>query len=225
MLFRSQFFSPEQQRALIEAMDASDGDVLFFIADTNRHLVNEAMGRLRLKLGHEFDLVDTEQIAACWIVDFPLFEEKDGKLSSLHHPFTQPNATLEELSTENALSITARAYDLVINGEEIGGGSIRIHDAAIQARVFELLGLSQKEIDDKFGFFVKALDYGTPPHGGIALGVDRLVSLLTDNESIREVIAFPKNRVAYCPLTQAPSAVAQDQLDSLSVSVIDDASI
>ena len=136
----------------------------------------------------------------------------------MHHPFTQPDDSFASASsTEDFLNVSSRAYDLVINGEEVGGGSMRIHDTKLQTKLFEALGLSAEDIEEKFGFFVKALKYGTPPHGGIALGLDRLMAMISDADSIREVIAFPKNRVALCPLTQAPSAVAEDQLSELGV--------
>ena len=215
-----QFFTAEQQQDLIKAMNGEDGDVLFFIADTNHNLVNDALGRLRLILGDKFGLIDKNKVAPCWVVDFPMFEKKEGRLHSLHHPFTQPKDDILTNDESAILNAKARAYDLVINGEEVGGGSIRIHDSKQQERVFELLGLSEADIKQKFGFFVDALQFGTPPHGGLAIGIDRLVCMLTLNESIREVIAFPKNRVALCPLTNAPDIVASEQLTELHIKPI-----
>lgn len=217
-----QFFKPNEQADLIKAMNGEDGDVFLFIADTNKALVNDALGRLRLHVAKQFDLIDESVVAACWVTDFPMFELKDGRLNSMHHPFTQPsNGIMEAETHEDYLKLTSRSYDLVINGEEIGGGSIRIHDPKMQEKVFTALGLSKDEIKSKFGFFVDALKYGTPPHGGIALGIDRLACMVNSVSSIREVIAFPKNRVAYCPLTEAPSTVDTTQLKELYLSLIE----
>ena len=216
-----QFFSEQEQNDLVAALDANDNDVLLFIADTDKHLVNDVLGRLRLYVGQKWGFIDQSKISACWVTDFPMFELKDNRLNSMHHPFTQPDdAFMQAQTTDDFLAVKSRAYDLVINGEEIGGGSIRIHDADMQAKIFETLGLTEADIKEKFGFFVDALKYGTPPHGGLALGMDRLVSMVLDTESIREVIAFPKNRVAFCPLTQAPSIVSEKQLDELKLSCV-----
>ncbi|MDC0036620.1 aspartate--tRNA ligase [bacterium] len=216
-----QFFSDDEQAALMSALNAEENDVLLFIADTNTALVNDVLGRLRLHVANSQGLIDHSKIAACWVTEFPMFESKDNRLHAMHHPFTQPDDSFTTASTtQEYLNVNSRAYDLVINGEEVGGGSIRIHDNEIQTKLFQALGLSDAEIKEKFGFFVDALKYGTPPHGGIALGLDRLVAMVSDSDSIREVIAFPKNRVAFCPLTQAPSAVADDQLDELGIECI-----
>lgn len=216
-----QFFSESEQHALITAMGATDNDVLLFIADTNTALVDDALGRLRLYIGEKWDFIPPDTIAACWVTDFPMFEQKDGRLHAVHHPFTQPNDTFLAAKTDQELlAVNSRAYDLVINGEEVGGGSIRIHDSAVQEKVFQVMGLTEQERQEKFGFFLEALQYGTPPHGGLALGLDRLVAMVTDSDSIRETIAFPKNRVAYCPLTQAPSAADSAQLDALKLQLI-----
>ena len=216
-----QFFSEQEQADLITALDAHDNDVLLFVADTNKDLVNDVLGRLRLYVGKKWGFIDPKAIAPCWVTDFPMFELKDNRLNSMHHPFTQPDESfMTAQTTDDFLAVKSRAYDLVINGEEIGGGSIRIHDSQMQAKIFETLGLTETDIKQKFGFFVNALTYGTPPHGGLALGMDRLVSMVLDTESIREVIAFPKNRVAYCPLTQAPSHVDNQQLDELKLACV-----
>ena len=218
----AQFFKPHELSALKTAMSAEDGDVLLFVADTNKALVNDVLGRLRLHVAEQQGFIDNEKLSACWVTEFPMFEQKDGRLVAIHHPFTQPDDSfLTASSTAELLAVKSRAYDLVINGEEIGGGSIRIHDPAIQAKIFETCGLSETDIKEKFGFFVEALSYGTPPHGGIALGIDRLVAMICDTSSIREVIAFPKNRVAFCPLTQAPSSVDQTQLNELHLGLIE----
>ncbi len=215
-----QFFSEEEQSNLIETLKAEDGDVLLFIADMKKDKVNEVLGRLRLYVAEKYGFIKATDIAPLWVTQFPLFEEKDGKITSIHHPFTAPSGDVLAAKTrEEILAINSRGYDLVINGEEIGGGSIRIHQSDVQHKIFNLLGMEESEIETKFGWFVQALQYGTPPHGGIALGVDRLVGMLLDTDNIREVIAFPKNRVAYCPLTQAPSGVDTPQLDDLHISI------
>ncbi len=216
-----QFFSADEQQALMTALDAQENDVLLFVADTNHQLVNDVLGRLRLYVGEKWGFIDNDKIAPCWVTEFPMFEQKDGKLNAIHHPFTHPSPDFEKATTtQELLAVKSRAYDLVINGEEIGGGSIRIHNPKMQSKVFNALGLTEDDLKEKFGFFVEALSYGTPPHGGLALGIDRLVAMVTDSDSIREVIAFPKNRVAYCPLTQAPSFVSEDQLEELKLACI-----
>ncbi len=213
-----QFFSDTEQATLKTAMAAESDDVIMIIADTDPQVVHDVLGDLRLHVAQDLDLIDTTQVIGCWITEFPLFEKRNGQLNLLHHPFTQPTTDITPLTTEaEYLSITARAYDLVINGEEIGGGSIRIHDATIQNKVFDIAGLSDADIHEKFGFFIQALQYGTPPHGGMAVGLDRLVAMLCQTESIRDVIAFPKNRMAVCPLTKAPASVHADQLNELNI--------
>lgn len=213
-----QFLSETEQNAIVETMQAQNNDVLIFIADTSHALVNDVLGRFRAYIAERLDIIPKDLLSPCWVIDFPLYEEKDGRLHSVHHPFTSPNQDISKITDKDTLlKVNSRAYDLVVNGEELGGGSIRIHDPKIQEKVFQDLGLTDAQIEEKFGFFVKAFKYGTPPHGGIALGVDRLVSMILGVENIREVIAFPKNRVAYCPLTQAPSNVDDAQLDELSI--------
>ncbi len=215
-----QFFSEDEKRDLIKAMGAENGDVLLFIADKAITKVNDVLGRLRLFVAEKFNFIDPAKIVPLWVTDFPLFEISDGHVTSIHHPFTAPSGDILNAKTkDDILALNSRGYDMVINGEEVGGGSIRIHQSEIQQKVFSLLGLSDEDIQTKFGWFVQALRYGTPPHGGIALGIDRLMCMLLDTDSIREVIAFPKNRTAYCPLTQAPSDVAQAQLDELHIDV------
>lgn len=215
-----QFFNEAEQAQIIERMHAQDGDVLFFIADTKHSLVNDVLGKFRVYIAERQGLIP-EGFFPCWVVDFPMFELQDNRLYAVHHPFTQAQTPLTGSETQaDLLNAKARAYDLVINGEEIGGGSIRIHQWDQQQKLFELLGLTPEEIEEKFGFFVKALKYGTPPHGGIALGVDRLVSMLLNTDSIRDVIAFPKNRMAYCPLTQAPDTVKDEQLKELHIKIL-----
>ncbi|HUT65871.1 MAG TPA: aspartate--tRNA ligase, partial [Spirochaetota bacterium] len=214
----TQFFSKEEQAATLERFSAKDGDVILMIADPSRKTVASALGQLRLHVAEKLGLIPDGIFSPVWVTGFPLFEESDEGISSNHHPFTAPDRKdFNPQDKEQLLSLRSRAYDLVINGEELGGGSMRINDSELQHRIFEALGLSEGDVEEKFGFFLKALQYGAPPHGGIALGVDRVVSMILGTSSIREVIAFPKNRNAYCPLTDAPSQIAGKQLDELGL--------
>ena len=214
-----QFFSPREQEALKDRFRAGNGDVLILVADLSRDLVNKVLCSLRLHMAERLGLIPEDRYCPVWITDFPLFELKEEGLSSQHHPFTMPDRTdFHPDDQEALLKLKSRAYDLVINGEELGGGSIRIHRMDIQKKVFLALRLTEEELESKFGFFLKALEYGAPPHGGLALGLDRVVAMILRAPSIREVIAFPKNRSAYCPLTQAPSFVSESQLRELGLS-------
>lgn len=202
---------------LIKRTGAEDGDIIFFGADKAK-VVNDAMGALRVKIGHDLNLL-TKEWAPLWVVDFPMFEETDdGKWTSVHHPFTKPKGTVDEMKNnpESALSV---AYDMVLNGTEIGGGSLRINTLEMQKAVFEALGISEAEAEEKFSFLLNALKYGAPPHGGLAFGLDRLVMLMTKASSIRDVIAFPKTKTAECPLTEAPAGVDNKQLRELGIRV------
>jgi len=214
------FFSPEQQAELIRRFEASVGDLLLFVADEPA-VVNKALAPLRVRLGHELGLIDSGRYEFVWIVDFPLFEwnPQEQRYDSLHHPFTAPVPEDLAMLDSDPAAVRSQAYDLVLNGSEIGGGSIRIHDPKVQARVFELLNIRAEQARDRFGFFLKALEYGAPPHGGIAFGLDRLVMLLTGTDNIRDVIAFPKTQRGQCLLTDAPSPVDQAQLDELNLRV------
>jgi len=214
------FFSPEQQAELIRRFEASVGDLLLFVADEPA-VVNKALAPLRVRLGHELGLIDSGRYEFAWIVDFPLFEwnPQEQRYDSLHHPFTAPVPEDLAMLDSDPAAVRSQAYDLVLNGSEIGGGSIRIHDPKVQARVFELLNIRAEQARDRFGFFLKALEYGAPPHGGIAFGLDRLVMLLTGTDDIRDVIAFPKTQRGQCLLTDAPSPVDQAQLDELNLRV------
>ncbi|MBM4122301.1 MAG: aspartate--tRNA ligase [Nitrospira sp.] len=206
------------KQLLASAPDAKPGDLLLFGADKPK-IVHDVLGRLRLLLGDELNLVDRQAWKPLWIVDFPLLEyDEEGKrYVALHHPFTSPmDEDLLRLETD-PLSVRAKAYDLVLNGNELGGGSIRIHRRDVQSKVFDLLGIGKEEAAAKFGFLLEALEYGAPPHGGIAFGLDRLIMLLGRADSIRDVIAFPKTQRAQCPMTDAPSPVAQDQLKDLKI--------
>ncbi len=209
-------FIPEANlEEILNRVGAVDGDIVFFGADKAK-IVSEALGALRIKLGHDLDLL-TSEWAPLWVVDFPMFEENDdGSLSALHHPFTAPKCSPQELQA-NPSTALSRAYDMVLNGTELGGGSIRIHRKEMQQAVFNILGISADEQQEKFGFLLDALKFGAPPHGGLAFGLDRLVMLVTGAQSIREVIAFPKTQSAACVMTQAPGLVDNKALRELSI--------
>ena len=215
------FLSSDEISGLAERLELSSGDTVFFGAD-HRNIVNDSMSALREKLGEDLNLIDHEAYKFSWITDFPLFEEDvQGNLSPSHHPFTATQGGLEALKKDPA-NATAKAYDLILNGSEIGGGSLRINNINEQLKVLSILGIEKKEAEEKFGFFLEALSYGCPPHGGIAFGLDRLVMLLCKQESIRDVIAFPKTQSATCLLSDAPSYIDKDQLDMLSIKVIEE---
>ncbi|UCB56215.1 MAG: aspartate--tRNA ligase [Thiotrichales bacterium] len=210
------FLPDEVLDAIISKTGTRSGDILFFGAGDAR-IVNESIGALRVKLGHDRGLV-ADEWQPLFVVDFPMFED-DGNngLTPLHHPFTAPAITSPEMLKIEPEAILSRAYDMVLNGTELGGGSVRIHDSAMQKAVFDLLGISDEEAEDKFGFLLNALKYGCPPHAGIAFGLDRLVMLMSGADSIRDVMAFPKTQTAACPLTSAPSAVSNAQLKELNL--------
>lgn len=215
----AKYVSEPVQKNVVQILQAKENDTVLFVADQNV-LVNEVLGKIRLHLADTMKL-RTQAYALLWVVDFPLFERaQDGRITSVHHPFTAPHGDDLGLLETDPFAVRSQGYDLVLNGFEIGGGSIRIHNGAIQKYIFELLQLTDQQIKDKFGFFVEALRYGTPPHGGIALGLDRLVMILTQAESIRDVIAFPKTANAICPMSDAPSSIGPDQLKELGISLI-----
>ncbi len=209
-------FMPEPVvQAVLERVAAKTGDILFFGADKAK-VVNEAIGALRIRLGNDLKM-HTCQWAPMWVVDFPMFEQdKEGNVTSVHHPFTAPSCSPEELEA-NPLAALSLAYDMVLNGTELGGGSIRINKADMQSTVFRLLGIGPEEIQEKFGHMLNAFKYGAPPHGGLAFGLDRLVMMMTGSQSIRDVIAFPKTQSASCPLTDAPGTVPAKQLRELNI--------
>jgi aspartyl-tRNA synthetase len=212
------FLSDDAVTALLTRVDAQTGDIILFGADTT-NIVTEALGALRLKLGEDLGFT-TDEWKPLWVVDFPMFEQVDGQLHAIHHPFTAPsNMTPEEL-VANPVGALSDAYDMVLNGCELGGGSVRIHDQAMQSAVFGLLGIDEAEAQEKFGFLLEALQYGAPPHAGLAFGLDRLVMLMTGASSIRDVMAFPKTTTAACPLTNAPGEANPAQLAELGVATI-----
>lgn len=208
------FMSETSLKELISRVDAKNEDIIFFGAGEKK-IVWDYMGRLRLKIATDMKLIDENIYSFLWVVDFPMFEKEDGTIKALHHPFTMP----KDMDKDDVESIESVAYDVVLNGVELGGGSIRIHKDSIQKRVFELLGINESEAEEKFGFLLEALRFGAPPHGGIAIGFDRLIMLLSKSQSIRDVIAFPKTQKATCPLTKAPSSVNQAQLNELHIRI------
>ncbi len=212
------FLNEDVAKGIVERSGAQSGDILLFGADSNT-VVTEALGALRLKLGEDLELLEGEW-KPLWVVDFPMFEEFDGQFHALHHPFTAPRDMTPDELAANPAGALSNAYDMVLNGCELGGGSVRIHQQDMQAKVFSLLGISDEEAEMKFGFLLEALKFGAPPHAGLAFGLDRLVMLMTGATSIRDVMAFPKTNTAACPLTNAPGEANPEQLKELSIQMV-----
>ena len=217
------FVTEEQAQQIKERAQAQDGDIIFFVADKPK-LVYDIMGRLRLHFGKKLDLIDNSKHALLWIVDFPMFEwsDEEERFMAMHHPFTMPMDECLEYLDSAPEKVFAKAYDLVLNGTELSSGSIRITDYELQQRMFKGLGMSQEEANEKFGFLLEAFRYGTPPHGGLAYGLDRLVMLMLGESSIREVIAFPKNQNAQCLMSDAPGVIDEEQLEELAIRTVEE---
>ena len=218
----NKFFSQEQLAEIAKVFDAKVGDLIFICSDKPK-VVFASLGFLRREIAGRLALLDDKQFNLLWVIDFPMFEEDDetGALKAMHHPFTCPKLDQLDMLDTDPVAVKANAYDIVLNGVELGGGSIRIHDKDLQAKMFEILGLTKEECDEKFGFLIEAFKYGVPPHGGLAYGLDRLVMLLLGEESIREVIAFPKNQNAQCLVCEAPAPVDEAQLEELGIELDD----
>ena len=212
------FFTAEKFAELIEKVGGEKGDIIFFVADKNK-VVYDALGALRLAVAKKNNMIDENSYDILWVTDFPLYEydEEEKRLVAMHHPFTSPKNEHLKYLDKNPLKVCAKAYDLVINGQEAGGGSIRINDRAIQRKMFEMISLTEQDINERFGYFVEAFNYGVPPHGGLALGFDRMVMLLTGTDNIKDVIAFPKNQSAIGLMEECPSIVDKKQLDELGI--------
>ena len=219
----NKFFAPEQLAEIAEVFDAQAGDLILIVADKPK-IVFDSLGFLRRHIAGILGLLDNKQFNLLWVVDFPMFEmdDEDGTMKAMHHPFTHPKEEDIPMLDTDPLSVKADAYDIVLNGVELGGGSIRIHDSGLQAKMFDILGISKEESQKKFGFLLEAFRYGTPPHGGIAYGLDRMVMLLAGESSIREVMAFPKNQNAQCMVSDAPNAVDTAQLAELGIGLCDE---
>lgn len=219
----AKFFGDGEADALLQLMSAHNEDLIIIASSNSLSNVCFGLGALRSKYARELGLIKPNTFDLLWVVDFPLFEkdQDSGKFSPLHHPFTRPTPSTADLLASDPGNVHASAYDIVINGYEAGGGSLRIYDQKMQKTIFEILGLNQEDIKNKFGFFIDAFKYGTPPHGGIAFGLDRLTMILSGTDNIRDVIAFPKNLRAACPMTDAPSKIDQSQLDELGIKIIE----
>lgn len=215
----SKFFNEDELKKVIDELGGKKGDIVFIVSGTPK-VTYDSLGFLRRKCADILGMLDDNQFNFLWVVDFPMFEmDEEGNMKAMHHPFTQPKLDELDKLDNDILSLNANAYDIVLNGVELGGGSVRIHDKDLQARMFKALGLSDEECQEKFGFLIEAFKYGAPPHAGLAYGLDRLVMLLLGEKSIREVIAFPKNQNAECPVCEAPAPAGDGQLDELGIEV------
>ncbi len=217
--------SEEEKQALIDTLHIEDNDMLLFVADKKK-VSQSALGALRVKLGKELGLIDESKFNFLWVTNFPMFEysESEERFVAAHHPFTSPNLEDVDKLMNDKENCYSRAYDLVLNGYELLSGSIRIHDQEVQSKVFEAIGMSQEEAKAKFGFFVDAFKYGTPPHGGVGIGLERLVMILAGTDNIRDVVAFPKTASASDLMSEAPSMVDEAQLDELALSIMENES-
>jgi aspartyl-tRNA synthetase len=217
----AKFFNEQEMAAILDRMDAQSGDLLLFVADKNT-VVFDALGQVRLEVARRLDLLDSNVYNMLWVTEFPVFEEdeENGRMIAKHHPFTSPlDEDIDKLDGDDKASLRAKAYDMVINGYEVGGGSVRIFNADVQQKMFKALGMSEEESQEKFGFLLDAFKYGTPPHAGMAFGLDRLVMILAGTNNIKDVIAFPKNQSAVCPMTNAPAVAEEAQLEELCIKV------
>ena len=219
----SKFLTPEEQQSICLELNASESDALVFAASEDA-IVNQSLDHLRRHLAHSLNLIDESKLAFVWITHFPLFgwDDEEGKYKSMHHPFTQPLQEDISLLEKEPLKVCSSAYDIVLNGLEVGGGSQRIHDPKLQNKIFSLLNMSQDEIEKRFGFFNQALQFGTPPHLGIALGLDRIMMILLKTESIKDVVAFPKNHKAFDLMCGSPSRLSSSQLESNHIDLLED---
>ncbi len=217
----TKFLSEDEIQAILKRLDAKVGDILFFVADKDK-VVFDALGNLRLEIAKRFNLIDENVHDLLWVTDFPLveYDEEEKRYTAMHHPFTMPRDEDIKYLETNPEKVRAKAYDIVLNGTEIGGGSIRIHDEKVQQSMFKAIGLTQEEAQEKFGFLLDAFKFGAPPHGGLAYGLDRLVMILAGRNSIRDVIAFPKVQNSGCLLTDAPSMVDAKQLGELHIDTV-----
>ena len=218
----AKFLTDDVTNAIVKTMNAEVGDAIFIVADKNS-VVFQSLGALRLELAKQFDLIkDKNEFNFTWITEFPLFEysEEDGRYYAAHHPFTSPMDEDIDMLESNPGEVRAKAYDLVLNGEELGGGSIRIHDSKLQEKMFKVLGFTEESAQERFGFLIDAFKFGPPPHGGLAFGLDRMIMFLAGTDNIKDVIAFPKNQNAYCYLSEAPNIVDENQLEDLGISIV-----